>query len=160
MLHFSLVSVVTGNLAVCAAGAVPATLEDEAVRAVLTAYMSSVSYPDPLPLDPRLFAEDVEGFWSDGKTYRGRDVFVAACKTAVAELKPDFVKFTAKPQDVKIRRSGDMAWIACRIELSGTLTQERGDFHRSIRSTFVLRKHNNRWQIVHEHSSRLPQDAN
>ena len=155
---FMFVSIAAIGLTVCAKGAA-ADNEDSAVRDVLKAYMSSMSYPDAAPVDSQIFAEDVEGFASDGKTYRGRDVFVSAFKSGIAELEHRFVKFAAEPKDIMLRRSGDMAWIACRIELSGTLTQERGEFHRTIRSTFVLRKQNNRWQIVHEHSSRLTQDT-
>ena len=157
MPRFMFGSIVALSLTVCAEGAVAAADEDSAVRDVLKAYMSSMSFPDPAPLDPQIFAEDIEGFASDGKTYRGRDAFLSAFKSGIAELEHGFVKFAAEPKDVILRRSGDMAWIACRIELSGTRTQARGAFHRTIRTTFVLRKQKDRWRIVHEHSSRLPQ---
>ena len=150
---FMIVSIVAASLTVCAKRAVAVNDEDSAVRDVLRAYMSSMSYPDPAPVDPLVFAEDVEGFASNGKTNRGRDEFVAAFKSGIAEVERGFVKFVAEPKDVMLRRSGSMAWITCRIELRGTRTQGRGPFNQIIRSTFVLRKQNGRWQIVHEHTS-------
>lgn len=43
-----------------------------------------------------------------------------------------------------------------RIELNGTLTPERGEIHRTIRSSFVFRKLKVRRQIVNQRSSVLP----
>ena len=116
MLRILPASIIATSLTVCVAGAVVTRDDDAAVRAVLRAYLSSFTCPNPTPLDPQLFAEDIEAFWSDGTTYRGRDAFVAACESEAAELEADSEKFAAELKDVVLRRSGDSAWIACRIE--------------------------------------------
>lgn len=108
---------------------------------------------------PMLFADDIEAFWSNKETYRGRDAVVEALQAAVRELEADFESFDAKAKEVKVNCRGNLAWVACRIELSGVLTEERGEFSRTIRSTFVFEKRDGRWQMVHEHSSRLKQQT-
>jgi ketosteroid isomerase-like protein len=135
---------------------IPSVNDDAAVRAALKEYLATVTWPDPEPIDPRLFAADIEAFWSNGKTYHGREAVAKAMREGVDELKADFESFGAKAEDVKVHCKGDFAWVACRIEMKGTLTEDRGTFHRTIRSTFVFEKRSDRWQMVHEHSSRLP----
>ncbi|MHC5210425.1 MAG: YybH family protein [Planctomycetota bacterium] len=158
MFRVLIVPMLAASLTACATGTHSVPGDADAVRDVLDTFLSSVSHPDPAPVDPQMFAENVEGFWSDGKTYRGRDTFVAAFDEAIAELEAEFVSFSAEADDVTLRLSGGMAWISCRLELGGTLTKGRGDYHRTLRTTFVLHKRSGRWQIEHEHSSRLPEE--
>jgi ketosteroid isomerase-like protein len=156
MLRFLIVAIVAVGLNACATAGARAVDEPDAVRDTLRTLLSSASLPDPAPVDPELLAENVEGFWSDGRTHRGRDAFVAAYETAVAELEAEFETFSIEPTDVTLALSGDMACLSCRLELGGVLTGERGEYHRTVRSTFVFHKQDGRWQLVHEHSSRLP----
>ncbi len=129
--------------------------DDAALRAALNEYLATVAYPDPKPIDPQLFAIDILAFWSNGETYRGREAVVQAMKVGVREIEADFESFAAKATKVHVRCEGDAAWVTCRISLGGTLTEERGKFRRTIRSTFVFEKVADRWQMIHEHSSRL-----
>ena len=154
------VSGVGAALIVLVSGAQTPPTEDKAVvQAALTEYLETVAYPAPKPIDPMLFADDIEAFWSNGKTHRGRDAMVKAMEEGVRELEADFESFAAKADDVHIHRRGDFAWVTCHIKLNGTLTEDRGSFSRTIRSSFVFEKRDDRWQMVHEHSGRLPKQT-
>ena len=135
----------------------PPVDDDAAVRAALNSYLATVAYPDPKPIDPTLFATEIDAFWSNGETYRGRSAVVKALNIGVREVAAEFGTFAVKAEDVNVHRQGNLAWVVCRIDLAGTLTEQRGTFHRTIRSTFVFEKGEERWQMVHEHSSRLSQ---
>ncbi len=78
---------------------------------------------------------------------------------SVREIESEFDRFAIKADDVNGHCKGNLAWVACRIDLTGTLTDNRGIFHRTIRSTFVFQKRKERWQIVHEPSSRVSQEV-
>lgn len=134
--------------------------EDEAaVREVLNAYLAGTSFPNAPAVDPQMFAADITAFWSDGRTYRGREAMVKAIKDSIPVLARDFVKFEARARDVKLRKSGSLCWLTCRLELVGKLNKGRGDFRRQVRSTFIFEKRGERWQMVHEHSSRSPESG-
>ncbi len=130
--------------------------EDAAVRAVLDSYLSTLTFPNPKTLDPAVFAEDIEAFWSTGDVYHGRIALAEAMATGIAQIGSDFESFKATPENVKIRRHGDLAWLTCGIDFDGVLKKDHLVVEYSVRSTFVLKQHEERWAIVHEHSSRPP----
>ena len=130
--------------------------EDAAVRAVLDSYLAMVTCPDPKPVDVEILAADIEAFWSTGETCLGRDAFADALTSGVAKIVADFESFKAAAKDVKIRRQGDLAWLTCGIDFRGQLKGDRGAVGHSVRSTFVFERHDDRWLMVHEHSSRPP----
>ncbi|MCP3918380.1 MAG: nuclear transport factor 2 family protein [bacterium] len=130
--------------------------EDAAVRAVLDSYLAAVTCPDPKPLDVEILAADIEAFWSTGDRYLGRDAFAEAVAEGVADIVANFESFSAVAKDVTIRRKGDLAWLTCRVDVGGKLTRDRGATSHSVRSTFVFERRNDRWVMVHEHSSRPP----
>lgn len=144
-------------IALVSGASTPPVDDDAAVRAALNEYLATVAYPDPKPIDPKLFAAEIEAFWSNGEAYRGRAAVVKAMEVGVREVEADFESFAAKAEKVNVHRNGNFAWVVCRIELTGTLTKERGTFDRTIRSPFVFEKGGERWQMVHEHSSRVSQ---
>jgi len=128
--------------------------EPARIRAVFDAYLATAAHPGGKALGMEVVGKDVVAFWSNGKTIEGRPDLRAACDAARAELRRDFVEFSATAKDVKIHRKGDVAWLTCRVTLAGTLTEDRGRFTRRTRSTYVFEKRDGRWRIVHEHSSR------
>ncbi len=142
--------------ALASTAAAPSTDEDALLHAAVDRYLSFVAVPDPHPIDPLLFASDIEAFWSNGLTYRGRDAVVQAIESGVREVATDFQSMQAKVEGVTLHRKGHLAWLACRIHFDGTLKEDNSPFSRTIRSTFVFEKRGGRWQMVHEHSSRLP----
>jgi ketosteroid isomerase-like protein len=129
---------------------------ESAVRAVLAKYLESATVPGKPSFDPELFGEETLAFWSDGKAYDGRKAATYACVAAWRELAREFVEFRPVVHEERLVVSGDFAWFAGRVDLAGTLTGDRGEFRRTIRSTFVFEKTGGRWRIVHEHSSRVP----
>jgi hypothetical protein len=140
---------------VASAAPTPPTADDAAVTAALTEYLDAVAYPAPKPIDPTLFADDIEALWSDGTTYRGRDAVVNALEQGAREVAADFESFDAKAENVRIQCGDDVARVTCHIKLTGALTEGRGTFARTIRSSFVFEKRGDRWQMAYEHSSRL-----
>jgi len=145
-----------GTLALAAADAPPKKDPDvEALKTALATYLTTATHPDRPPLPKDLFAEDIVAFWSSGSVYRGRAAMLAACEQATAELERDFEEFRATAKEVEVHRKGDLAWLTCRLVLAGTLTKERGDFERQVRSTFVFEKRDGKWRMVHEHSTRI-----
>jgi len=134
----------------------PADGEARAVRGVLDAYLDSAMFPNHTPIEPAWFAGDIEAFWSGGQHLRGREAVVAALTEGVRELAAEFATFKITPADVHLHRAGDLAWIACRLDFAGQLAGDGGPFSRTVGSTFVFEKRAGRWQMVHEHSSRLP----
>ena len=147
-------------LVLAAVGAALAATADDgdeaAVDAVLAKYLATATWPGDPEFDPKIFSEDVRAWWSSGKTYEGRKAATAAVVNAHRELEREFVKFKPVVTGKRLVVKGDLAWVACNIDLIGELTKERGEFHKRIRSTFVFEKRDGRWRISHEHSSRLP----
>lgn len=140
-----------------AAGSPPPADEDAAVRASLDAYLAMVAWPAPAAIEPALFAEGIEAYWSNGTNLRGRGAFAKAMKEGVREIAADFESFSAQARNVTIHRNGKLAWLTCQLKLGGVLPQERGEFGRNVRSTFIFEKHGDRWIFAHEHSSRPPE---
>lgn len=125
------------------------------LRRILDEHIATVAWPNPRPIDPLMYAEDIEGFWSNGQTYNGRDAFVEAMKVGVQEAAENFANFAITAEDVKTHVAGESAWLTCVLVSKGALAKDQGEFNRKTRSTFVFEKRGDRWQMVHEHSSRI-----
>ncbi len=128
--------------------------EDAAIRAIMDSYLKSVTFPDPPKLDPKCIATDVLAIWSDGTTHEGREAFMRALQVGIDEVAKHFETFEVEPERQVVRRSGTHAWTYSKIRMSGVLKDGKGSFGRTVHSTFVLEKRDDRWQIVHELSSR------
>jgi ketosteroid isomerase-like protein len=131
----------------------PPTSDVAGIRAVLASYLAGATFPNPGPIDPEMFTDDIEAMWSDGNTYRGRDSVVRAFERSQLELAA-FETFRAKAEDVRIAGRAGVAVLTCRIELRGTWIEGEEPFTRTIRSTFVFEKQGGQWRIGHEHSNR------
>jgi ketosteroid isomerase-like protein len=131
---------------------------DAGIRASLDAYLGTASLPEPKPVDPDLFAADIEALWSNGETYRGRASVVEALEEGQRELEGAFESFEASAEQVHVQQRGDVAWLTCLIELKGTPKGGGGPFARTIRSTFVFERQGDRWQMAHEHSCPVEDD--
>ena len=125
-------------------------------RVALDEYLSFAQYPDSRPVDPGLFASDIEAFWSNNTEHRGRDAVAKAIEVSMREVADNMTSFTPSATDVTVHRKGDLAWLTCRIQSKGVLRDGDAPFHRTVRSTFIFEKRAGRWQMVHEHSSHLP----
>jgi transglutaminase-like putative cysteine protease/ketosteroid isomerase-like protein len=132
--------------------------DDGGIWEALEAYLAAVSVPDPRPVDPGLFAADIEALWSNGVTYRGREAVARALQESQTELMQAFTSFSAGIDDVRIRRRDDVAWVSCTIAMTGTLAEGGGPFTRTVRSTFAFEQQGQRWRMTQEHSSRLADD--
>ena len=137
----------------------PPENDEQAVREVLSKYLAAVAWPSPQPIDSEIFAEDILAFWSGGQTYNGRAEVVKAMENGIAELKADFTAFGVRAENIQVRGSKDMIWMTCQLEARGTLTEERGEFQRTVRSSFVFEMRGDKWQMTHEHSSRPPKQS-
>jgi uncharacterized protein (TIGR02246 family) len=131
------------------------TDDESAIKAAVIQYFASVRYPDPPPIDPECFAPDVLGLWSNGEIHRGRKAFLRAHKEGAEEVARSFATLEVEPEIRVLRHRGDLAWLHVETTMAGALKEEKRTFERSIRTTFVLEKREGRWQIVHEHSSRV-----
>lgn len=125
-------------------------------RAALDEYLSFARHPDPQTIDPELFAPEIEAFWSDNSEHHGREAVVKATEASMREVADHLKSFTFSATDVTVRRKGDLAWLTCRIHSKGILKDGDTPYQRTIRSTFIFEKRAGRWQMVHEHSSHLP----
>lgn len=125
-------------------------------RAALDEYLSFAQHPHPRPVDPGLFASDIEAFWSNNTEHHGRDAVAKATEVSMREVAEHLKSFTFSATDVTVRRKGDLAWLTCRIHSKGILKDGDAPYQRTIRSTFIFEKRAGRWQMVHEHSSHLP----
>jgi ketosteroid isomerase-like protein len=133
----------------------PAADDRAGIRESLAAYLATASFPEPEPIDPELFTTGIEALWSNGETYQGRESVVEALEQTQREVEEAFESFEARAEQVHVRRRGDVAWVTCRITMKGTLTEGGGQFTRTVRSSFVFEKQDDRWRVAQEHSSRL-----
>jgi ketosteroid isomerase-like protein len=131
---------------------------DAGIRESLATYLAAASLPEPKPIDPELFAADIEALWSNGETYRGRESVVKALEESQRELEATFDSFGAKAERVRVHSRGDVAWVMCRIKMNGTRTEGGAPFARTVRSTFVFQRKGDHWQMTHEHSSPVAED--
>lgn len=131
-------------------------VRDSGPRAVLEEMLTSARHPDPQPVDPQLFAPDIEAFWSDYSTHHGREAVIKATEASMSEVATEMSSFKATATDVTVHRKRNLAWLTCKIQTEGTMKEGDTPYSRTVRSTFIFEKRDDRWQIVHEHSSVLP----
>jgi ketosteroid isomerase-like protein len=134
----------------------PESAEKGRIKKVLSDYVDYVNKGGPVLQDTTIFAEDIVAFWSNGNVYEGRDAVVAAHKEGREEVVQIMTSFTMTPEDIKIHLKGDIAWLTCNLHAKGVVKETKGKFERWVRSTFVFEKRDAKWQMVHEHSTRIP----
>lgn len=135
------------------------TSDEASIRAVLESYLAGATYPDPAPIDPEIFADDVQALWSNGKTYSGRDTLVSELERSKRELGDSFESFKAEAKDVRMLGRAGVAVVTCRIEMRGTLLEGQKPFASAIRTTLVFERQGGRWRIAHEHSNSVPAEG-
>jgi ketosteroid isomerase-like protein len=56
-------------------------------------------------------------------------------------------------ESLQVRQEGNIAWGVCRFKASTTLKPGRRQFQLEVRTSFVLKRIDDAWKIVFEHSS-------
>ena len=137
-------------------GTVNPTVNDgTAIKQLIDHYVGFVTDQKQSVLDENIFAADIVAFWSNGETYKGRAAVVKAHRDGRTEVLQVMKTLTIEPRNVTVRIKGNLAWMTCELHFNGIVKQGNQPLQRIVRSTFVFEKQGGRWQIVHEHSSRL-----
>ena len=132
-----------------------ASNDDNDVSKTLNLYLATARFPDSQEIGPELFTSDVDMHWSNGQNYQGREAVLEALQASQDELSEYFQAFEATAKDIRITSRGDVAWVFCRLTLSGTMKDGQTDFSRSTRSSFIFVKDEDRWRVAYEHSEAL-----
>jgi uncharacterized protein (TIGR02246 family) len=102
-----------------------------------------------------ILADDAAIVWSNGERSTGKAEClqrIAKARDDIRELFKDFA-VTCEPQ--KVRLLGDVAVILAKVTLLGTLAENEKPFRRESWQTLLFARAEDRWRLVHEHSSQL-----
>jgi ketosteroid isomerase-like protein len=129
------------------------SLEHEEVREVIRRCIDALRQWDRAAM-ARIFADDPRaihyGTAADEK-YIGGAAYLQAMERQHTVTIPD-VEFDFLPGSPAIETQDGIAWVVGDARLSGT-SPTRHYFQIDTRITFILRKQDDRWQIVHSHFS-------